>query len=205
LSRSLHQPSEAQDDGLAFEFSRPLAAASIPREGLNRRIEATPAECDALALRFGLIRLDALAAELRVSRSGDGRVRINGALSASVVQTCVVTLEPLPADVDETFAASFAPAALLEDAGLGGREVVVTVTDTPDEDEDDPEPFLEGEQVDLGELVAQHLSLALAPYPRHPEAVLPATASAGPESDTATDRPQTPFADLATRLRRSKH
>ena len=41
------------------------------------------------------------------------------------------------------------------------------------DEEDPPEPIRAG-RMELGELVAQHLSLALDPYPRKPGAELPA-------------------------------
>ena len=58
-------------------------------------------------------------------------------------------------------------------------------TDTPDDAVDEIET---GGQVDLGELVAEEVALALDPYPRHPDAALP------PE---ASDPEENPFAALA--------
>lgn len=185
------------------EFSRPIQVGAIPREGLVRRIEATAAERGALAHRFGLERLESLNADLVLRRSGDGRVRVRGTLHAAVVQTCVVTLEPVAADLTDRFAASFVPPHLLAEDDAPAPEVIVSITDGGSVEEDDPEPFLEDDRIDIGELTAQHLSLALDPYPRAPGAVL-LDAAGDPDGVEAPDTAdvQTPFRALAARLGR---
>lgn len=191
------------------EFPRPIAVAAIPRDGLRRRLEATAAERAALAERFDLKDVEALSAEVQVNRTSDGRVRVRGTLAATVVQTCVVSLDPLPASIAAPFAASFAPPDTLAAEGLLGTEVVVTIAEPRLGEEDDPEPFLDGDRIDLGELVAQHLSLALDPYPRKPNAALADAApsavvaeDSAPTDERAPERPYQPFATLADRLRR---
>ena len=47
-------------------------------------------------------------------------------------------------------------------------------------DDDQPE-FLEGDEIDIGEVVAEHLGLNLDPYPRRPGVVFSA------QDDTAED------------------
>jgi hypothetical protein len=58
-----------------------------------------------------------------------------------------------------------------------------------------PEPVLDG-WIDLGELAAEQLGLAIDPYPRKPDAELPAEWKAEPGAEPAvTERPN-PFAAL---------
>jgi len=90
-------------------------------------------------------------------------VRVAGELEADVVQTCVVTLEPVPARVTEQFGALFAPEAMVPDPE---DEIEI---DPNIAEEDIPEPMTNG-RIDIGELTAQHLSLALDPYP-HAEGI----------------------------------
>jgi uncharacterized metal-binding protein YceD (DUF177 family) len=94
--------------------------------------------------------------------------RVTGSFEAEVVQSCVVTLDPVPARLVESFSALF---------GEGGPGMAALVDA---EEEDEPEP-IEGGAIDLGETVAQHLSLALDPYPRKPGASLPDEYAAGPQ------------------------
>lgn len=161
------------------EFSRPVSVARR-HDFTPRRIEANEAERAALARRFDLVAIERLAAEVALEPAPRGAVKLVALLDAEVVQTCIVTLEPVPARVTERFEVIFAP-EIDEEA-----ELIV--------DEDAPVVVpLEGESVDLGEAVAQQLSLALDPFPRKPDAALPGEAGEGAAS---------PFAALAAWKRR---
>jgi uncharacterized metal-binding protein YceD (DUF177 family) len=93
---------------------------------------------------------------------GAAGIRLEASLAAAVVQECVVTLEPVPAELSEDFTIIYgAPAAEDELLERGLAE------------DGDFEP-LAGAEIDIGEAVAQQLSLALDPYPRAPGASLPA-------------------------------
>lgn len=148
----------------APEFSRVVNADTVRRADVTETIEATEAERRALAERLELESIGSLTAtvKLRAVRGGQ-MIRVSGQLEADVVQTCVVTLEPVPAQVSERFEALFAPSSMIEDPGL---EVDF---DASLSDEDIPEPMENG-RIDIGELTAQHLSLGLDPYP-HAEGV----------------------------------
>ncbi|MCW2237143.1 YceD family protein [Azospirillum canadense] len=145
----------------APEFSRIVRADAIHRDGeVVQTIEATEAERRALALRFELEAIDRLTATLRLrSVRGGQMVRVSGDLEADVVQTCVVTLEPVPAHVSDRFGALFAPESMVP------KEEDEIFIDPNVAEEDIPEAIENG-KIDLGELTAQHLSLALDPYPR---------------------------------------
>lgn len=145
----------------APEFSRIVRADHVHRdERLVQTIEATETERQALADRFELEAIGALTATITLrSVRGGQMVRVEGSLEADVVQTCVVTLDPVPAHVSERFGALFAPESLVPEESL---EVDI---DPNLDDEDLPEPMVNN-RIDIGELVAQHLSLALDPYPR---------------------------------------
>src|SRR5690606_10193184 len=136
------------------EFSRTVDVDAVGDEGFQAEFEATEAERAALARRFGLLGIERLHAAAQLRRGADGRIRAKVTFDADVIQSCVVTLEPLAAHVAETFEASFAPSS--SDPG-SGIEVEFAF-----EEEDPPEPIRDG-RMELGELVAQHLSLALDP------------------------------------------
>ena len=161
----------------AVELSRPLALEDLKAGPVEREFAATPGERAALARRFDLLGLDELRANVTVKRNLVGEVAVEGRLSARVQQACVVTLEPVAADVEDTFDLRFAP------IDPDGHELPA----------DDREPLPDG-PLDLGEIVAEQLALSLDPYPRSPDAVLEA-----PVDDGARDAPikQRPFAKLA--------
>lgn len=138
------------------ELSLMVSLDRLPAAGQPFRLVADETERAALAARFDLVALDRLEAEGRVEplREVDG-AQVVGRLRADVVQRCVVTFEPVPATLDVPFDLTFARRA---EHGTGDEIEV-------DPSVDDPEP-LESDQLDVGEIVAQELSLALDPYPR---------------------------------------
>ncbi len=161
-------------------------------EGVTLAFEAAPAEREALARRLDLLALDALAAALRFEAAGApaGAIRVSGTIRARLVQSCVVTLKPVPGELQDTISVLYAPGPAEEPA----REVEV-----PAEGEA-PEP-LPAEGIDASALVAEHLALLVDPYPRHPDAPAgPLTYETGDgrptDADTGDDGTGGPFAAL---------
>jgi uncharacterized metal-binding protein YceD (DUF177 family) len=121
-------------------------------------LSAPEAARAALARRFGLQRIDRLEGQLAVLRAGEG-ARATGRLVADVVQTCVVSGEPVPAHLNEPLDLRFE--AVDPDA--------VEIELEPDALDVMP---VEGDAIDLGEAIAQALAVALDPYPRASPEVL---------------------------------
>ena len=117
--------------------------------------------------------LDRLTAAVALHREGGGLIRLEAEFEAEFAQECVVTLEPVAGKIAQSFALVYGPAE-----------------DGPDEidlDADAPafEP-LTGDAIDIGEAVAQELSLALPEFPRDPDAVLdPAAIEEAPDGSFA--------------------
>ncbi|MFM2043602.1 MAG: hypothetical protein RLY86_2178 [Pseudomonadota bacterium] len=180
----------------APEFSRRVVADTVPSAGFSREITAEAGEREGLARRFDLIAIDSLTATLRLRRVRGEMVRVTGQLTASVVQACVVTLEPVPATVADEFEALFAPPHLVPEEG---EEIEIGFAVSAEEEA--PEP-MEGGVIDIGELVAQHLSLALDPYPRKEGASF-AEIDDPYEEDAEQPAKPHPFAKLASLKRPS--
>jgi uncharacterized metal-binding protein YceD (DUF177 family) len=167
----------------ATEFPRPVRIDELGVRDRVIEIEATDAERAALARRCELQAIGRLIATVRLRRIQGGRyIRLAAELDAEVVQTCVVTLDPVPATVRSVFEILYDPGA-----APAGREVVIG------SGEMDVEP-LEGDTIDVGEAVAEELSLSLDPYPRAPGAAV--------EAPGGGDQANRPFERLA-RLKRS--
>jgi uncharacterized metal-binding protein YceD (DUF177 family) len=150
------------------EFSRPVAIEGlIPDKARHEVIEATPEECAALAKRFDLRELSGFRARVNIRRiPGGTTVRVDGDFEAEVVQACVVSLLDVPSEIRASFDSYFTEDDVPEDEEL-------------DFDSDSAAEFpekIEGGVIDLGELVAQYLSLELPPYPRAPGVSLAAQA-----------------------------
>jgi uncharacterized metal-binding protein YceD (DUF177 family) len=127
-------------------------------DGKPIAIEADAAEREALAKRFGLVAIDRLGAEVTLAPDGEA-VLANGTLSAAIVQSCAVSGDDLPIEIDEPLALRFVP-----EANAPTEEEIEL-----SEDELDEIPF-SGRHFDLGEAVAQSLALAIDPYATGPQA-----------------------------------
>lgn len=175
-------------DAATPELSRPHSPDRIPPDGFTGRLEATAEERAALAERFGLPAIEALTAEFHLKTiAGGPMVRLTAHFSADVTQVCVVTLEPFPAHVEDDFEMVFGPEG---EQYKPGQEIQLDV-----EAADPPEPFGVDGMVDVGEAVAEHLALALDPFPRKPGAEV--TVPKGVELGGPDTLPNTPFSALS--------
>jgi len=141
------------------EFSRRLVVNRIPSEGLEETIEATPEECAALARRFDLPAILGLRARFNALPWRRGGVALKGVVEAEVERICVVSLDPFTTGVREEVERYY----LAETSG-GSHPTVLSLESL----EDDEPDTIEGGAIDLGELAAETLGLALDPYPRKP-------------------------------------
>ena len=137
------------------EFSRPVSASKVSATLATYRIQANEAERAALARRFGLVSLDRLEAEVQLRRVG-GDFHFAAALSAALVQSCIVTLDPMPVTLQESFTLCFRP-------GIDEDEADRLALENPEDEIVEP---LMGDSIDIGEAVAQQLAVAMDPYPR---------------------------------------
>jgi hypothetical protein len=76
--------------GGGSEFSRPIDVRQA--EGKAAVLEASAAECVALARRFGIVSVERLIAEVVLLRK-DRTVEANGTLDAAIIQSCAISAE----------------------------------------------------------------------------------------------------------------
>jgi hypothetical protein len=165
-------------------WSAPVALHEVPETGRHVGLVADEATRAAVAQAIGLRALPRLEASFDVARQGREGLHVTGRVSATVGQTCGVTLEPIENEIDEAVDLTFAPdvAADLPDeaAPVSGRSRLAA--------EDAPEPLVGG-VVDLGVVATEFLALGIDPYPRKSGVEFTAPAA-------GDDTPK-PFAGLA--------
>jgi uncharacterized metal-binding protein YceD (DUF177 family) len=166
------------------EFSRLVPLARLGSAPFRQQIEATPSECEKLSRRFDLLALDRLTAAVELRRQGDEVIVLEAAFEAEFVQNCVVTLEPVAGAVSDRFMLVYGPAAA-EQQEIGSELAEAAF-----------EP-LNRDVIDIGEAVAQELSLSLPVFPRQLDAKIDAEASA-----EATGSPFISLARLKQRMER---
>ncbi len=161
------------------EFSYVIHPSEHGEKEKIYELEADSGECEALALRFDLLGIEYFRPRLGFQRlRGDATYRLRGRIRARVTQQCVVTLEPVVSDIDAPFEVFF-------HMDFQGDRFEMAV-------EREIEP-LDGDLLDLGEIAAEELVMALDPYPRRHD-IAPSEFTL--ETDPGL-RPTHPFAALA--------
>lgn len=143
-----------------------IGVSEIPAAGKRIEYTATEAERIAAARAWDILACTALACEIRVKPLRDGRYRVAGTIRASIVQACVVTLEPVDGTIEEAFDVEFWPA-----------DQIPSLQSTAQDEWFDPQAAdgaepIENGRIGLGRLVFECVSAALDPYPRKPGATL---------------------------------
>ena len=147
------------DRAPSVPFSRPYAVDQIPRAGVADRIEADAGERAAIAELLALGALDRLAFDFELVGLGHGRAGLKGRIEAAAAQVCVVTLEPVPADIVQQVEARFWPQSDIVLEEEGAQQM------TPEAVDAVPEPVVDG-VIDLGQFAYETLAAELDPYPR---------------------------------------
>lgn len=165
----------------APEFSLIVTLADAA-QGRDIAVEADAEARARIAARLDLIALDRFTITAQV-RTVAGGIGAKGLVDADVVQPCAATGLPVPATVTEPFDLRF----------LGDVDAPVSEDDEIEISSEDCDLLpLDGDRIDLGDAAVQTLSLALDPFPRHPDA-----ARILAEKGVLSEEAAGPFAALA--------
>lgn len=113
--------------------------------------------------------------------------RLSGDLGATVVQSCVVTLDPVSTRIDVAVLRRFVPEDEIDTPDPGSE------MEMPEDDSLEPLT----EVIDLRAVLTEALALALPPYPRKDGAALGEAVYADDGVTPLTDQSAKPFAGLA--------
>lgn len=169
-------------------FTHDVAVARLSREPEEEnRFTVRPDEAERarVAAFLGLEAVERLTLSGTLVPAGRGW-EFRGQLTATVVQSCVVTLEPVRDVVDVPVRRRYAPESEL---AVHGAEVELGADDL-----DGPDPL--GATIDLGALAVETLALSVDPWPRAEGVEMPARQAAPPGAQPITDEDTRPFAKL---------
>ncbi len=130
---------------------------------LHRRIDLGAAERREVARDLGLEGLNRLEADVRLSAWHDG-LRIEADWRGNVTQICGIGLDPFDSALSGAFTVDVVPAGSLHAPVADDVEIVL------DLEVDDPPDVIEGDTVDVGAYLIEHLALEIDPFPRKPGA-----------------------------------
>ena len=167
--------------------SHPLRIAELPTSRPTR-FELIPEDgaLAAIAEELGLLKLRKLRFKGEIRTEGREDWRLEAELGATVVQPCVISLEPVTTRIDEKIIRRFV--AEMPEAEDDGEEVEMPEDDTI-------EPL--GSVIDAAAVMIESLALALPLYPRADGAELGARQFTEPGKQAMTDEETKPFAGLA--------
>ena len=111
---------------------------------------ANDKDCERLAERIGVLNVDSFSAHFTAER--DNLICVKGNIKANVVQSCVVSGEPVKETINETFEEFFTD-------NKRYKQSIEINMDSPDVTP------VENNRIDLEELATQYLILSLNPYP----------------------------------------
>jgi uncharacterized metal-binding protein YceD (DUF177 family) len=155
-----------------------------PRKPTRFSHEAGAEERKALAKDLGLLALRKLRLTGEITPMGRDEMVLTARLEAEADQPCVITLAPVRAVIDEAVRRRFVADLPQPD----GDEIEI-----PEDDSLEPMPDV----IDLPEVAAEALALALPLYPRAPGAELGSAQVAPDGVIPLTDADLRPFAGLA--------
>jgi uncharacterized metal-binding protein YceD (DUF177 family) len=143
-------------------ISHRVSVVRLPQAGMPVTLKADDKELKRLAKAFDLIDVTGFTAEMLVKKWRKDGVKVTGTVKADIVQSCVVTLEPINATVTNEIEAVFVPEnSKLSRPQISGEGEIIIDYDGPDL----PETF-SGDTIDVGALAEEMFGLAIDPYPR---------------------------------------
>ena len=176
------------------EFSRPFSRQDLLQSEKRLELAASPEECRLLAERLGVVAITKLVATLQIVPWRRNGFAVSGDFRASIVQTCVVSLDEFSSEIQQTVSARFTDAddPVLERFAADREEIVIDPFD-----DDDPEVLHNG-SADLGEFIVECLATELDPHPRKPGSDFQAVMADVPASlRPDEDEKPNPFAMLS--------
>ena len=158
--------------------------ADLPqRKATSFALKPDAADCAALAAELGLSGLSKLRFTGQIAPNGPKDWQLDGELGATVVQPCVVTLEPVTTRIDIEVTRHYLSDMPEPDPGE---------TEMPEDETQEPL----GAVIDPAVVMAEALALALPLYPRKDGASLGEAVFAAPGIDPLRDTDLKPFAGL---------
>lgn len=146
------------------QFAHSVKVGHVSVNPVTVTISADERELLALSKQWGVQEVRSFEAEVDLSRWKRDGVRLKGRVTVSLIQPCVVTLEPVKQVIDEDFEAVYLP----ENSRLAKRIVDGNGEMFLDPDGPDLPDTFSGDSIDVGAAAAEFAALAIDPYPRKP-------------------------------------
>ena len=189
------------------DLVRLVETAALSPSGEQVELSTNVEQRAALAKALGILEVTSFKSDLRIAQWKKVGVQFSGRISIEVVHSCVVSLEPVPRKMELEILRQFLPPGKTarKNERFDGEELII---DPHSEDEPDE---LEGNQLDLWEVIVEEIFLNLDEFPRSESAknsgllVSEEEVSTPNQDHSVSDNPTyTPFSDLDTLISQKK-
>ena len=133
------------------EFSKIIDTNKLNDEEKVEKITASPSERKALAKRFKITGINSFSATVTLNKEENGDVKVAGEIAANVTLNSIISLEDFDMDLKDSFKVIFTRSYKEDEGNIDINE--------------DIEPLI-GSEIDIGELAAEYLALAIPPFPK---------------------------------------
>ncbi|SFR40999.1 Uncharacterized metal-binding protein YceD, DUF177 family [Yoonia tamlensis] len=163
-----------------------LRFADLPtRKATGFELIPTAEQRKAIAQLLNIVAVKKLRFTGDLAPQGRKDWTLNASLGATVVQSCVVSLDPVTTRIDENVSRRY----MSDIAEIEAAEI-----EMPEDDTIDPLP----DSLDVAQVMIEALSLALPAYPRVPGADITQVNFSAPGAAPMTDEQAKPFAGLSS-------
>jgi len=142
------------------EFSKIIEINEISKKRpMVKTLVAEASENISIAKRLNVNEVKGFSANVKVSLKGAGVILVEANFKAEITQQCAISLKPVKNQIETSFEAFFTE----EKYELPVCENMASII--PENDEEAPE-YIDNGQIDLGDLLVQHLSLEIDLFPK---------------------------------------
>ncbi len=155
-------PIDSEADDLPSPISISVTLRMVTTNGHRVKFEADAETREKIADLFDLIVLDSFVAKATLVPWRRDGVQLDGEIIARLSQACIVSLEPVSDQIEQSFRLR-----LVREGSKLARQLTTLDEEAPVtlDDDDIPDPF-SGETIEVGAIFLEQLALALNPYPR---------------------------------------
>ena len=163
----------------------------LPAKGRRVKFEASDKEMQAISSSFGLLKVEALSAELHITTWRRDGVKIEGTLLAKIEQSCVVSLKPVSQTINEDISLIY----VRKGSKFAKPELDANGELLLDPDGAELPDTFDGTTIDISQLMLEVFALAIDPHPRAEGVSMDEIYQS--DEENADERPPSPFAVLA--------
>ncbi|MEG8099245.1 DUF177 domain-containing protein [Candidatus Liberibacter brunswickensis] len=130
---------------------------------MNFKIKADILDCEKLAKQWGVISVENWSADVKLSAWKKVGVRMSGKVCAKIIQACVITLDSVQSEVEDSVSCIFVPSSskfFYPNGDISGKKNVVEAREL------DILPFSDDGIIDIGAVIADFTAVAINPYPK---------------------------------------